>query len=161
MPTTPQHAAGWRMEPPVSDPKETTQDRAATAAADPPLLPPGMVFRFHGLWVGPNALCSHDEPMANSSMFNLPSMTAPVSYEPGHDGGVIRSFKIFQKPGSASGLGVFHAKKIFYGYGDSEKRRILVSGADFRIGVPGGGDGLVPQNAQIGVHPLFGFADAL
>jgi hypothetical protein len=30
------------------------------------------------LATGPNALCSFDEPIANSSMFVLPSITAPT-----------------------------------------------------------------------------------
>ena len=40
-PTTPQSAAGCRTEPPVSVPSAHTACPAATAAADPPLLPPG------------------------------------------------------------------------------------------------------------------------
>ena len=36
-PTTPQSAAGVRIDPPVSDPRATGQSRAATDAADPPL----------------------------------------------------------------------------------------------------------------------------
>ena len=52
---------------------------AATAAAEPPLLPPGTRSSAHGLAVGPYAECSVDEPIANSSMFVLPRMTAPAS----------------------------------------------------------------------------------
>ena len=52
---------------------------AATAAAEPPLLPPGTVSRSHGLLTGPNADHSFDEPIANSSMFVLPRITAPAS----------------------------------------------------------------------------------
>ena len=49
MPTMPQSAAGWRMEPPVSLPSAQSASPAATAAAEPPLLPPGTVLRSHGL----------------------------------------------------------------------------------------------------------------
>ena len=52
---------------------------AATAAAEPPLLPPGTRARSHGLLVGPQAECSVDEPMANSSMLVLPRMAAPAA----------------------------------------------------------------------------------
>ena len=52
---------------------------AATAAAEPPLLPPGTVSRSHGLLTGPNAEYSFDEPIANSSMFVLPRITAPTA----------------------------------------------------------------------------------
>ena len=76
----PVSAAGWRMDPPVSVPMPSGLWNAATAAAEPPLLPPGTRPRSHGLAVGPNALCSVDEPIANSSMFVLPRMTAPASW---------------------------------------------------------------------------------
>ena len=37
----PDSDAGWRIEPPVSVPVAAGTSRAATAAADPPELPPG------------------------------------------------------------------------------------------------------------------------
>src|SRR5438105_14409314 len=79
MPTTPQSAAGWRIERPVSVPRDAAANPAATAAAEAPLAPAGTCVRSHGLWVGWNAEFSVDEPMANSSMFVLPSTTAPAS----------------------------------------------------------------------------------
>src|SRR5918912_3106642 len=94
MPTVPVNAAGWRMEPPVSVAVAPRQSRAATAAAEPPDEPPGTrcapstapsgppawTFeprRRHGDTTGPKALVSFDEPMANSSLLSLPSITAP------------------------------------------------------------------------------------
>ena len=74
----PVSAAGWRIEPPVSVPIESGTWYAATDAAEPPLLPPGTRSRSHGLAVGPQAECSVDEPIANSSMFVLPGSTAPA-----------------------------------------------------------------------------------
>jgi hypothetical protein len=50
---TPQKAAGWRMEPPVSVPVAAGVSRAATAAAEPPELPPGTLSGFQGLRTGP------------------------------------------------------------------------------------------------------------
>src|SRR5436305_4618826 len=76
-PTTPQNAAGWRTEPPVSEPSAAGTMRAATAAAEPPEEPPATREGSHGLRVGPNAECSVDEPMANSSRFVLPTIDAP------------------------------------------------------------------------------------
>src|SRR3990167_10230264 len=84
MPTVPVKAAGWRIEPPVSVAVAPRQMSAATAAAEPPDEPPGVRSRlppladFHGLITLPKALVSFDEPMANSSMFSLPSITAPA-----------------------------------------------------------------------------------
>ena len=52
---------------------------AAIAAEDPPELPPGTRSRSQGLCVGKKAEFSVEEPIANSSMFDLPTMTAPAA----------------------------------------------------------------------------------
>ena len=52
---------------------------AATAAAEPPEEPPGTRVGSSGLSVGPKALFSVDEPIANSSMFVLQTTTAPAA----------------------------------------------------------------------------------
>ena len=70
--------AGWRTEPPVSVPNAHTAAPAATAAALPPLEPPGTVSRFHGLCTTPYAEFSLDEPIANSSQLVLPTSTLPA-----------------------------------------------------------------------------------
>src|SRR6202167_873471 len=74
----PHTAAGCRIEPPVSVPMASGASYAATAAAEPPDEPPGILVRSHGLWLGPNAEFSVEEPIANSSMFVLPRMIAPA-----------------------------------------------------------------------------------
>src|SRR5262249_6495533 len=58
------------------------QSRAATAAAEPPDEPPGTSASFaprrrQGLTTGPRHELSFDEPIANSSLLSLPSITAP------------------------------------------------------------------------------------
>ena len=78
----PVKAAGWRIDPPVSVPVAPAHSRAATAAADPPELPPGTSGRFdprarHGETTPPKALVSFDDPIANWSMLSLPSIPAP------------------------------------------------------------------------------------
>ena len=85
MPTVPVKAAGWRIEPPVSDAVAARHRSAATADAEPPEEPPGVsgAFEprdFHGFVTEPHYEVSFDEPMANSSMLSLPSMTAPSSH---------------------------------------------------------------------------------
>ena len=80
MPTTPHSAAGWRIEPPVSVPSASGANPAATAADEPPDEPPGTRSGSHGLRVTPNAEFSVDEPIANSSMFVLPSETSPAPF---------------------------------------------------------------------------------
>src|SRR5262249_7090392 len=77
-PTIPHIAAGCRMDPPVSDPSAAGTTRAATAAAEPPLDPPGVRSSAHGFRTGPNAEFSFEDPIANSSQFVFPITTAPA-----------------------------------------------------------------------------------
>src|SRR5207245_2730201 len=79
MPTTPVRAAGWRIEPPVSVPRAKSPSPAATATAEPPEDPPGTRSSRHGFFTGPNAEFSFELPIANSSRFVLPIITAPVA----------------------------------------------------------------------------------
>src|SRR5438309_11398288 len=79
MPTTPHSAAGWRMDPPVSDPRPSGANPAATAAALPPLDPPGTRPGSCGLRVGPNAEFSVELPMANSSRLVFPIGMPPAA----------------------------------------------------------------------------------
>ena len=77
-PTTPHSAAGWRIDPPVSEPSDSGANPAATAAALPPDDPPGTRSGSWGLRVGPNAEFSVELPMANSSRLVLPMVMAPA-----------------------------------------------------------------------------------
>ena len=52
-PTTPDHDAGMRTEPPMSVPSARGTHPAATAAPEPPEEPPGERSVFHGLRVTP------------------------------------------------------------------------------------------------------------
>src|SRR3954453_10974987 len=91
-PTVPVNAAGWRTEPPVWVAVAPRKRGAATAEAEPPDEPPGTrcapsirpldattfePLRRHGLTTGPKHEVSFDEPIANSSLLSLPSITAP------------------------------------------------------------------------------------
>src|SRR5205823_3644172 len=78
-PTTPQQAAGSRIEPPVSLPRAPTTKPAATAAAEPLEEPPAAWPRFHGFWTSPWWGLSPKGPSASSVMLSLPSVTAPAS----------------------------------------------------------------------------------
>ena len=79
-PTIPHSEAGWRIEPPVSVPIAQGAVPAATAAALPPLEPPGTRSRSQGFCTGPKPEFSFEEPIANSSWFVLPSTRAPASW---------------------------------------------------------------------------------
>ena len=67
----PQKLAGWRTEPPVSEPSAAGTTPAATSAADPPEEPPGTRSGCEGCRTRPKAECSVDEPIANSSRLVL------------------------------------------------------------------------------------------
>src|SRR5216117_370470 len=79
MPTIPQNDAGWRTEPPVSEPRPAGTAPAATSAAEPPDEPPGTRVLSKGWTARPYAECSVDEPIANSSQFVLPAISAPAA----------------------------------------------------------------------------------
>src|SRR5271166_295300 len=79
MPQTPDSDAGWRIEPPVSVPVAAGTSRAATAADEPPELPPATQATFQGFRTGPKYELSLDDPIANSSMLVLPISTMPAS----------------------------------------------------------------------------------
>ena len=79
-PTTPQNAAGWRIDPPVSDPRATGTPPYATTAAEPPDDPPATRVVSAGFFVTPYAEFSVEPPIANSSMFARPSRMAPASF---------------------------------------------------------------------------------
>ena len=96
---TPQKAEGWRIDPPVSEPKARGASPAATAAQEPPEEPPGTLVRSQGFFVSPKAEVSVVLPMANSSILVLPSMIIPASSSfstaPALYGGT-KSFKILE-----------------------------------------------------------------
>ena len=48
-----------------------------TAEAAPPELPPGTLLVSHGFRTGPYEEVSLDDPIANSSIFPFPKITAP------------------------------------------------------------------------------------
>jgi hypothetical protein len=72
-PTTPQQAAGIRIEPPVSLPSAASASPAASAAADPPLDPPAIRPGAIGFGTLPKWAFSEVVPYANSCRFVLPT----------------------------------------------------------------------------------------
>ena len=78
-PTTPQIAAGMRMEPEVSEPSAAAAMPVASATADPPLEPPGVFVVSHGLRQVPQCGLSVVPPSAYSCMLVLPTTIAPAA----------------------------------------------------------------------------------
>ena len=84
-PTRPQNEAGCLIDPPVSDPVAAKHKPLATADADPPDEPPGTSlllssdFGVSGFKTLPKKLVVLAEPIANSSIFVFPNITAPES----------------------------------------------------------------------------------
>ncbi len=68
-----------RTEPPPSVPMPIGPSPAATAAAAPPLEPPGVRVRSHGLRVTPNIGLSVTALKPNSERLVLPRMIAPAA----------------------------------------------------------------------------------
>ena len=78
MPKSPQQEAGIRIEPPPSPPVATGVIPHATAAAEPPLEPPAVRVRSHGLRVGPKSAGSVNGVRPNSGVLVLPRSTKPA-----------------------------------------------------------------------------------
>ncbi len=79
-PTSPQFAAGTRIEPPPSDASEIGVTRVDTATAEPPLEPPGVRVLSQGLRVTP---CKDDSVAKHhpfSGDVDLPNNTAPAFF---------------------------------------------------------------------------------
>ena len=68
-----------RMDPPPSPPPASGTMPAATAAAEPPLEPPAVRPRSHGLLVGPKASGSVYGSRPNSGRLVLPTNTNPAA----------------------------------------------------------------------------------
>src|SRR5947207_1078736 len=78
-PTTPQQAAGSRIEPPVSLPMAPATRPAATAAAEPLDEPPDAWPALQGFCTSPWCALSPNGPIASSVMLSLPSRIAPAA----------------------------------------------------------------------------------
>ena len=76
-PTMPQKLAGMRIEPAPSVPSESGVRPAATAAPAPPLEPPAVRVRSHGLRVSPKRRLSVEPRQAYSGVLVRPTMIAP------------------------------------------------------------------------------------
>src|SRR5207244_6544766 len=72
-PTTPQQAAGIRIEPPESLPSAASARPAASAAAEPPDEPPAIRPGAIGFGTVPKCAFSEVIPYANSCKFVLPT----------------------------------------------------------------------------------------
>src|SRR5438445_13073444 len=81
-PTSPQKLAGMRIDPAPSEPSASGASPAATAAAPPPVDPPGVSVRSHGLRDSPNSGLSVEPRQANSGKLVRPTKIAPAARRP-------------------------------------------------------------------------------
>ena len=70
-PTTPQKLAGFRSDPPRSEPLAIHAMPVASATADPPDEPAQDSAVFHGFRVTPNTSLNVLAPAPNSGVFDL------------------------------------------------------------------------------------------
>src|SRR5262249_58353807 len=78
-PKRPQHEEGMRIDPPPSLPCAIGARPAATAAAAPPLEPPGVRAVSHGLRQSPFSSDSVIPIVPNSGVFVLPMIVKPAA----------------------------------------------------------------------------------
>src|SRR5262245_39937477 len=81
-PTRPQKLAGMRIEPAPSEPSASGASPAATAAAPPPVDPPGVRVRSQGFRDSPNNGLSVEPRHANSGRLVRPMKIAPAARRP-------------------------------------------------------------------------------
>ena len=79
-PTTPQNAAGFLIESPVSLPKAKGTTPLPTIAALPPEEPPEIDYVFHGLVTGPVKALLLVPPIASSSILVFPTIIVLCSF---------------------------------------------------------------------------------
>ncbi len=109
----------------MSEPNATGTIPAATAAADPPDEPPGTRRTSHGFLTGPKAEFSFEEPMANSSQFVFPMITAPACQQSFNNSGVIGWMIVTQDARAAGCLHSANAEIVFDGYRNAGRGRPL------------------------------------
>src|SRR5499426_2288095 len=78
-PTRPQKLAGMRIEPAPSEPSASGPNPPATAAAPPPVDPPGVRVTSQGLRDSPNSRLSVEPRQANSGRLVRPTKIAPAA----------------------------------------------------------------------------------
>ena len=78
-PNRPQQAAGIRIDPAPSAASAAGTSPAATAAAEPPLEPPGVRSVSHGLRVTPHVIDSVNGHRPSSGIVVLPMTIAPAA----------------------------------------------------------------------------------
>ena len=78
-PTSPHSAAGIRTLPPPSEVVAIGTNPAASAAADPPLEPPGEQSVFHGLRVAPKTRLAVNGAWPNAGVLVRPRTIAPAA----------------------------------------------------------------------------------
>ncbi len=93
-PTTPHSAAGCRIEPPVSEPRLSGANPAATAAADPPDDPPGTRRVSSGFRVGPEGGVLGARPHRELVEVRLADHDRSGLAQAGDDGGVVRRLPV-------------------------------------------------------------------
>ena len=79
-PTILQKFAGFRSEPPMSEPSAIGTIPQASATAAPPELPPQVLERSYGLRVAPKTALNVWDPSPNSGVFVFPTVIAPAAF---------------------------------------------------------------------------------
>jgi hypothetical protein len=103
---TPQNDAGTRSEPARSDPIASSTIPAATAAAEPPELPPGVRWGSYGLLVRPWTLlkvCMSRQP---AGTLVLPMISAPARRKRAMSGASAGAGSLPWRPGSPHTVGM-------------------------------------------------------
>ena len=152
MPVTPLKLDGIRMLPPPSLPVARVQSPEISAAAAPPLLPPGVQSMFQGLRQGSLTRFSVVPDCPNSGVLVLPRIMPPAA--------LTRSTTMESMSGTRSRkmaeprvvVTPFRHLQVLDGYGDAVERPQGIATLHRRVGLAGGGGGFVVADRQVGAE---------
>jgi hypothetical protein len=144
-PAMPQKCAGMRMEPPPSLPIPPAEQNEAMAAASPPLDPPGVRSRFHGLLVRPVMKLSVSKVDRNSGVLVFPRNSAGGA-QAGDGGGVLGGFVSQAEAAAAQRGQAGDVEAVLDGHRNAvqQSQRLAVHDGVFRA--PGGRAGPVLEH---------------
>ena len=158
-PTTPHSAAGWRIDPPVSLPKPSVANPAATAAA----LPPARTAR-HPRRVERVARRTERRVLGARSHGELVEVGLADDHRPGvlqprDDGGVVRRLPSLEDPRRAGRRDPAGAHVVLERHRDAGERAGIVAGDDRGVDRSGGESGLLDEHEVEGVDLLLAAGD--
>ena len=160
-PTSPQKLAGMRIEPAPSEPSASGANPAATAAAPPPVDPPGVRVRSHGLRDSPNRALSVEPRQANSGRLVRPTKIAPAARSPRDARGILGRDELRQQARAERGPLAGGPEVVLDRHGNAVERAERPAGHHRLLGGARVGQRPLGVDEDVGAQPRVQSLDAL